>query len=374
MTRKHQGILNGKSVALLKGGPGKERDVSLNSGAAVANALRSLGAHVVEIDITGRDVDLPSTPDLVFNMIHGTFGEDGDLQSILDGLGIPYTGEDAAGSRLAFDKIASKRRFDAAGVPHAKWEILHAGENPTIPLPLVAKPPREGSSVGVHIVKEAGALAEALADCIARDREVLVEEFVSGKELTVGIVGMTLELAAREMDDDAGDSTVAHKQVGTAAHDHQWNCFVETKPHEVREALLGFRFGPELSRSADAHRRVFGKRLVKFDPARTHVFQKAGARFEIGGEAASGLVDVSCAEAENEIAIFQHRAGGFVDFGNQWNKPHGGMARCGCGIDEGLSGHTGNRRFAGGVDVGDENMVGMLERLGERILERLRSG
>jgi len=189
MTRKHQGILKGKSVTLLKGGPGKERDVSLNSGAAVANALRSLGAHVVEIDITGRDVDLPSTPDLVFNMIHGTFGEDGDLQSILDILGIPYTGEDAAGSRLAFDKIASKRRFDAAGVPHAKWEILHAGENPSVPLPLVAKPPREGSSVGVHIVKEAGGLAEALADCIARDREVLVEEFISGKELTVGIVG-----------------------------------------------------------------------------------------------------------------------------------------------------------------------------------------
>lgn len=189
MTRKHQGILKGKSVALLKGGPGKERDVSLNSGAAVANALRSLGADVVEIDITGRDVDLPSTPDLVFNMIHGTFGEDGDLQSILDGLGIPYTGEDAAGSRLAFDKIASKRRFDAAGVPHAKWEILHAGENPSIPLPLVAKPPREGSSVGVHIVKESGGLAEALADCIARDREILVEEFISGRELTVGIVG-----------------------------------------------------------------------------------------------------------------------------------------------------------------------------------------
>ena len=189
MTRKHQGILNGKSVVLLKGGPGKERDVSLNSGAAVANALRSIGAGVVEIDVTGRDIELPSTPDLVFNMIHGTFGEDGDLQSILDGLGIPYTGEDAAGSRLAFDKIASKRRFDAAGVPHAKWEILHPGEGPAVPLPLVAKPPREGSSVGVHIVKEAGGLAAALADCFSRDREVLIEEFVSGRELTVGIVG-----------------------------------------------------------------------------------------------------------------------------------------------------------------------------------------
>ena len=189
MTRKHQGILKGKSVALLKGGPGKERDVSLNSGSAVANALRSLGADVLEIDITGRDIDLPATPDLVFNMIHGTFGEDGDLQSILDGLGIPYTGEDAAGSRLAFDKIASKHRFDEAGVPHAKWEILHAGENLRMGLPLVAKPPREGSSVGVHIVKEAHGLAEALADCFSRDSEVLIEEFVQGRELTVGIVG-----------------------------------------------------------------------------------------------------------------------------------------------------------------------------------------
>jgi D-alanine-D-alanine ligase len=189
MTRKHQGLLNGKSIALLKGGPGKERKVSLDSGAAVAKALRSLGAQVVEIDVTGRDVDLPSRPDLVFNMIHGTFGEDGELQAILDTLGVPYTGEDAAGSRLAFDKIASKRKFDEAGVPHAKWEILHAGEQPRIPLPLVAKPPREGSSVGVHLVHSADDLPAALEDCLARDSEVLVEEFISGRELTVGIVG-----------------------------------------------------------------------------------------------------------------------------------------------------------------------------------------
>lgn len=189
MIRKHQGLLNGKSIALLKGGPGKERKVSLDSGAAVAQALRSLGAEVVEIDVPGHHVDLSVRPDLVFNMIHGTFGEDGELQALLDGIGVPYTGEDAAGSRLAFDKIASKRKFDEAGVPHAKWEILHAGDQPSLPLPLVAKPPREGSSVGVHIVQSAADLPAALEDCLARDSEVLIEEFISGRELTVGIVG-----------------------------------------------------------------------------------------------------------------------------------------------------------------------------------------
>ena len=189
MNRNYPGLLSGKSIALLKGGPGKERGVSLNSGAAVAKALRSLGAEVDEIDVTAHHFNLLSAPDLVFNMIHGTFGEDGELQSILDGLGIPYTGEDEAGSRLAFDKIATKRKFDEAGVPHAKWEILHAGQQPRIPLPLVAKPPREGSSVGVHIVHRAEELPAALEDCFSRDSEVLVEEFLSGHELTVGIVG-----------------------------------------------------------------------------------------------------------------------------------------------------------------------------------------
>ena len=189
MNRKYPGLLQGKSIALLKGGPGKERKVSLDSGAAVAKALRSLGAEVVEFDVTDSRIDLPSRPDLVFNMIHGTFGEDGALQEILDGLGIPYTGEDAAGSRLAFDKIATKRKFDEAGVPHAKWEILRDGAQPNFPLPLVAKPPREGSSVGVHLVHRADELPAALEDCFERDREVLVEEFISGRELTVGIVG-----------------------------------------------------------------------------------------------------------------------------------------------------------------------------------------
>jgi D-alanine-D-alanine ligase len=171
------------------GGPGKERPVSLNSGAAVARALRQLGAEVSEIDVAGRNFSIPEKTDLAFNMIHGTFGEDGELQAILDNLGVPYTGEGEAGSRLAFDKIASKRKFDEASVPNARWEILGLGEKPSIPLPLVAKPPREGSSVGVHIVLKPEELDAALEDCFARDSEVLIEEFVNGRELTVGIVG-----------------------------------------------------------------------------------------------------------------------------------------------------------------------------------------
>jgi D-alanine-D-alanine ligase len=181
--------LQNKNIAVLMGGPGAERAVSLNSGAAVAKALRSLGANVTEIDVHGPDFELPSGTDLAFNIIHGTFGEDGQLQALLDARGIPYTGEGEVGSRLAFDKIASKKRFVAAGVPTAKWEIVAKGDAPTLPLPFVVKPPREGSSVGVHIVQDTVALDAALEDCFARDTEVLVEEFVQGKELTVGVVG-----------------------------------------------------------------------------------------------------------------------------------------------------------------------------------------
>jgi len=191
MKRNFQGILAGKKVALLAGGPGKERDVSLNSGAAVAAALRSLGASVEEIDVRGPGFKIPAGTELAYNMIHGTFGEDGGVQEILDAAGIPYTGEGAAASRLAFDKIATKRRFDEAGIPHAKWETLAPGKSPSLPLPMVIKPPREGSSVGVHIVQTHSEIKHALADCFARDAEALVEEFIKGSELTVGIVGDT---------------------------------------------------------------------------------------------------------------------------------------------------------------------------------------
>ena len=171
------------------GGPGKERDVSLRSGAAVAKALRAAGAQVVEIDVQTPDFRLPEPVDLAFNIIHGTFGEDGQIQTILANRGIPYTGEGIHGSLTAFDKILSKEAFDRADVPTSKWQKIRRGETPALPLPYVVKAPRQGSSVGVHILRDAAGLPAALEDCFQYGEEVLVESFFSGRELTVGILG-----------------------------------------------------------------------------------------------------------------------------------------------------------------------------------------
>jgi D-alanine-D-alanine ligase len=143
-------------------------------------------------------------------MIHGTFGEDGRLQQILDSLGVRYTGEGAAGSRLAFDKLESKRCFEAAGIPTARWEVIRAGGRPTLPLPFVVKAPREGSSVGVHIVRDPRELEDALRECASHDREILVEEFVAGRELTIGVVG-DRALAVIEIRPHEGFYDYAHK-------------------------------------------------------------------------------------------------------------------------------------------------------------------
>ncbi len=181
-------MLTGKNIAVLMGGPGSEREVSLASGHGVAKALRELGATVTEVEVDGTDFSLPDGIDIAFNVIHGTFGEDGQLQRILDERGIRYTGEGVRGSELAFDKIDSKRAFDAAGVPTAPYEVLGRGGHPSLPIPYVLKAPREGSSVGVYIVKTAGEAEAALREA-ARYEPLLVEQFVAGAELTVGILG-----------------------------------------------------------------------------------------------------------------------------------------------------------------------------------------
>ena len=189
MKRNYGGLLKGMPVALMMGGPGKEREVSLRSGAAVAGALRKCGASVSEMDVAGPGFQLPEGTRLVYNMIHGTFGEDGGLQALLDGIGVAYTGEGAEGSRLAFDKIETQARFDRAGVPTCAWKIFGRGENPEWPVPCVIKAPRQGSSVGVHIVRSRDEIPAALDDCFQYGGQVLVEEFFTGRELTVGILG-----------------------------------------------------------------------------------------------------------------------------------------------------------------------------------------
>jgi D-alanine-D-alanine ligase len=183
------GILKRKRVAVLLGGPGSEREVSLRSGAAVARALRSLGATVEEVDVRDANLSLPPGIDLAYNMVHGTFGEDGQIQEVLERLGVPYTGEGIRGSQLAFDKILSKTRFDEEGVPTGQWHVINANKGPRFNPPFVVKAPRQGSSVGVHIIRDMKALPAALDDCFRFGEEVLVEEFFPGRELTVGILG-----------------------------------------------------------------------------------------------------------------------------------------------------------------------------------------
>jgi len=178
-----------KTIAVLKGGPGSERDVSLATAAGVSKALRSLGVEVVDIDVRDENFQLPKDVDLAFDCIHGTFGEDGQLQQILEDRGIPYTGEGVEGSRTAFDKKLTKQKFRDQSVVTPEWEVIDAGQRPKISAPLVVKPPCQGSTVGVVIVKNQNELDAALKEVAKYDDKLLIEKFVSGRELTIGILG-----------------------------------------------------------------------------------------------------------------------------------------------------------------------------------------
>ncbi len=177
------------NIAVLMGGPGSEREVSFATGRGVARALRSLGAEVTEVDVNGPDFELPPGLDLAFIALHGTFGEDGQVQRILEERGVAYTGDGVGESELAFDKIRSKEAFQRHDVSTPYWQIVTGGQRPTIPIPFVIKAPRQGSTVGVHIIRNEREVDAALADAGKYDRELLVEKFVPGRELTIGILG-----------------------------------------------------------------------------------------------------------------------------------------------------------------------------------------
>jgi D-alanine-D-alanine ligase len=178
-----------KKIAVLMGGPGSERDVSMATGQGVAKALRSLGAEVTEVDVKGADFELPEGVELAFIALHGTFGEDGQVQQILEDRGVPYTGEGIAESDRAFDKIKSKAAFQEHNITTPYWQVITAGQRPAMPIPFVIKAPRQGSTVGVHIIRNEREVDAAIADASTYDRELLVEKFCAGRELTVGILG-----------------------------------------------------------------------------------------------------------------------------------------------------------------------------------------
>jgi D-alanine-D-alanine ligase len=185
-------------IAVLMGGPGSEREVSLASGAAVVKALRDEGCRAEAVDVHGREIHLPEGTALAFNVIHGTFGEDGTLQELLEKRGVPYTGAGVASSRVAFDKNLAKKKFVDAGVPTPRAEIVDVSSGVRLPemaVPFVVKPPREGSSVGVHIVLKAEDAMAAMEDAARYGNDILIEQYVAGKELTVGILdGVTLPI------------------------------------------------------------------------------------------------------------------------------------------------------------------------------------
>ncbi len=179
------------NITVMLGGPSAEREVSLRSGAAVAKALRSLGHDVSEIDPREGTFVLPPNTEVVFLALHGTYGEDGTVQAELEKLGVPYTGCDAVASQIAFDKVLTKEKCLAAGVPTAKFVTVKSPQTPlpkNLTLPLVAKPSRQGSSVGLQFIERAEDWSNALAESLKFDSEVLVEEKIIGRETTVGIL------------------------------------------------------------------------------------------------------------------------------------------------------------------------------------------
>lgn len=229
------------NIVVLMGGTSSERDVSMASGLRIAAALRARGHSVTSIDtvkgalgagdeqalIEGKVMStlppdptalatlsrdtLPATvkalggtgaPDVVFLALHGGQGEDGTLQALLDLTRVPYTGSGHLASALAMDKDLSKRLFRDAGVRTPEWIMVRAGDGQDwkspafkataaarLGVPLIVKPSKQGSTVGLSLVKDTALLADAIAEAFRHDDEVMLEQFIAGREMTVGILG-----------------------------------------------------------------------------------------------------------------------------------------------------------------------------------------
>ena len=184
-------------VSVLKGGWSAEREVSLRSGAAAAKALVQAGFEVTEIEIA-RDAAAivrqiaDSRPDVVFNALHGRYGEDGCIQGLLDIMNLPYTHSGLLASALAMDKAYARHLFAASGIPVAEGRVASRAEllaGDPLPRPYVVKPINEGSSVGVHIIHERSNGLPFTDATWPYGDEVLVERFIPGRELTVAVMG-----------------------------------------------------------------------------------------------------------------------------------------------------------------------------------------
>lgn len=193
-------------ILVLLGGSSAEREVSLSSGGRVAAALRERGHTVTEAD-PEKDplavLGVARAADVVWMALHGGAGEDGTIQALFDLAGVTYTGSGHLASALAMDKDLSKHLFRAAGVSTPDWRMLTAADAPALwqgaafaresfaalGAPVVVKPSKQGSTVGLSVVKAAGGLAAAITEAFKHDDEVMLEAYVPGRELTVGVLG-----------------------------------------------------------------------------------------------------------------------------------------------------------------------------------------
>lgn len=178
-------------VGVLMGGTSAERAVSLKSGEAVSRALHGLGYRVKDIDVDGRVCEtlLGEKVDVAFLALHGGAGEDGSMQGLLQVMGIPYTGSGVMASAIAMDKLVSKQLFAFHGLRVPRYEVLTEEGVPALDVPLVVKPAREGSSVGVSVVTAKEELLPAVKQALAYAGPVLLEEYIRGKEVHIAVLG-----------------------------------------------------------------------------------------------------------------------------------------------------------------------------------------
>lgn len=184
-------------VAVLMGGLSSEREVSLRTGAAIEGALRRKGFKTLPIDVQEDVAEVlgRERPDVAFNALHGKFGEDGAMQGILEYLRIPYTGSGVLASAMAMDKVVSKRLFLEEAIPVAPYAVIQSSalqdaikRAQGFSLPVIVKPRAEGSSVGVSLVRDHGELPAALDAAFAYDDAVLIESFIKGREIQIGVL------------------------------------------------------------------------------------------------------------------------------------------------------------------------------------------
>ncbi len=189
------------TIGVLMGGCSSEREISLRSGQAVADALSQEGHRVLPLDITTDDVagiirQIQATPlDIAFIALHGRLGEDGVIQGILEKLEIPYTGSGVKANQVAFNKILTQKALRAAGLPVAAHYCITDGKSMDFKTvwehikstPLVVKPACEGSSIGVHMVRHPSEWEQAFKNALSYGPQIIIEEFIKGREFTAGI-------------------------------------------------------------------------------------------------------------------------------------------------------------------------------------------